>query len=828
MPPLTSSEGRSQRLPTAGGASKPSAPLREQVPVPPLRRPPSTGTATGTQFHKGLVNALQDVLRKQRQGVFPGPDGQDTPSVRPNTQGGNSFTTTLGSASGGSSSSDRVEELIRRKKTEWAQRRWQQSQQSEKKELERDISSANSFARRQRFGSANSSSGINSRLFDGGFDDEDDSGFQWRVLQVLERQEQREREHLSQQLLKNVSEMMANFATFIKTKVLLSTSSAAGRGAPADSTSPAVLSPISGIQGRRMSSASSTGFMFDDGSDHPNAPMVASNSMRSRPGTASRQSAILSEAQTAVAVEEFRQRGNHYYEQNDFCSAYLVYSKALELVGGTDQIGSGSSARNTTIPVLLANRAATNMMLLNYDACAKDCLAALQLDPSNVKVQQRLAKAYTLAGQHRSAQTHYAAAAKLIEEHRTPNDSLRVTLQDEWSSSLILDKMRRSLETEQYAECVALSASLKAFHGEPAVVFTRCAALLLVDPATARQELSKYFSTLECPTSIVSSAASSSLIGAGDVITITGAYNSHYCDVLLLLAKASFYCGQHYLTIASSYVKQCLALRPEHRHAQQFVKVLNALEAKMDEANQQFQSGKFGDAHVSLSAALSLDTNNKKIRGALFNSRAEASVKIGNVAAAISDCTSALECDPMLVKALTRRAKCFADIGDFSRAVRDMERAAELNPSLAEDVRAFRAQQQQDNTAYSSFQRRFGSAGPRPQTCGSQSAANDGDANGSGSFPSWGSSRPGTGNQSVFGQQQVVCPYSVLLLPKFSSVEQVKTQYKKLILQYHPDKVVNQPQNVREACAVKFRSISDAYGVLSDVSSKQQYDCAFR
>jgi tetratricopeptide (TPR) repeat protein len=787
--------------------------------VPPLKRPPSTGTATGSQFHKGLVNALQDVLRKQRQGVFPGPDGMDAPPVRPSTQGGASYTTTLHGAT--PSNSDRVEELIRRKKTEWAQRRWQQNQQNEKKEIERDITSANAFARRHRLGSASSSNGtyagtgVNSRLFDGGFDDDDD-GFVWRVLQTLERQEQRERDQLSQQWMKHISDMMTNFTTFIKTKILLSPTSSANVSSSSVNRPPSAASPLSGLHGRRVS-----GVQYDESSgDLPNSPVAASSHMRSRPGTAPRQSAILSEAQSAVAIEEFRQQGNRYYEQNDFCSAYLVYSKALELASSASLPENAGGHRNTTIPVLLANRAATNMMLLNYDACAKDCLSALHLDVANVKVQQRLAKAYTLAGQHRSSQAHYAATIKLLDEQgRGPSDALRGVVQDEWSSSTTLEKMRRALETEHYSECVALSTSLKAFQGEPAVVFARCAALVMVEPAAARQELSKYFNTLECPTDIVSNAASSPLIGAGDVITITGAYSSHYCDILLLLAKASFYCGQHYMTIATSYAKQCLALRPEHRHAQSLAKTLSALETKMDDANQHFLSGRFGDAHASLSAALALDTNNKKIRGALFNSRAESSVKIGNVAAAISDCTSALECDPTLVKALTRRAKCFADIGDFSRAVRDMERAAELNPSLADDVRAFRSQQRDDNTAYSTFQRRFGSAGPsgRPQT-GSQRGGED---NGSSSS----SSRPGTG---AFAQPQVVCPYSALLLPRLSTIEQVKTQYKKLILQYHPDKLVNQPQAVRDASAVKFRSISEAYGMLSDVSLKQQYDANFR
>lgn len=60
--------------------------------------------------------------------------------------------------------------------------------------------------------------------------------------------------------------------------------------------------------------------------------------------------------------------------------------------------------------------------------------------------------------------------------------------------------------------------------------------------------------------------------------------------------------------------------------------------------------------------------------------------------------------------------------------------------------------------------------------------------------------------------------YEVLGVDKKASVEDIKTAYRKLAMQYHPDR--NKSPDAEE----KFKEISESYAVLSDISKRQQYD----
>lgn len=62
--------------------------------------------------------------------------------------------------------------------------------------------------------------------------------------------------------------------------------------------------------------------------------------------------------------------------------------------------------------------------------------------------------------------------------------------------------------------------------------------------------------------------------------------------------------------------------------------------------------------------------------------------------------------------------------------------------------------------------------------------------------------------------------YEVLGVPKTATAEELKKAYRKLALEWHPDR----HQKDKEAAETRFKEINEAYQVLSDTQKRAQYD----
>jgi DnaJ family protein A protein 5 len=64
------------------------------------------------------------------------------------------------------------------------------------------------------------------------------------------------------------------------------------------------------------------------------------------------------------------------------------------------------------------------------------------------------------------------------------------------------------------------------------------------------------------------------------------------------------------------------------------------------------------------------------------------------------------------------------------------------------------------------------------------------------------------------------CHYEILEVGRHADAEEIKKQYRKLALRWHPDKNVGN----EEEATLRFKEITAAYTVLSDGNERQWYD----
>jgi DnaJ-domain-containing protein 1 len=283
--------------------------------------------------------------------------------------------------------------------------------------------------------------------------------------------------------------------------------------------------------------------------------------------------------------------------------------------------------------------------------------------------------------------------------------------------------------------------------------------------------------------------------------------------VLLALAKASLFCGVHYLNIAASHLQQCQAIRADYPGAGSMLKQLLTFESRLATANDHAETGSHAAAVVAYSEALdAVHEANQKVRVLVLLQRAESFLMTCACQPALEDCNIVLEVDGNNVKALLKRSRAYEGLADFRRALSDLEHASTLQEDVAAEIVALRLRMQRASQSTSSTNNSTNNSNSRPST-----------------GYAGGTSRERPASSSVSSRSAAVSSlYDVLGVLTSCDPAQIRAAYRKLTLQLHPDKVVKEPEAVRRQCEVRFKEVAHAYSVLNDPVTRLQYDLQFR
>ncbi|KAI7850995.1 hypothetical protein BDC45DRAFT_546399 [Circinella umbellata] len=234
-------------------------------------------------------------------------------------------------------------------------------------------------------------------------------------------------------------------------------------------------------------------------------------------------------------------------------------------------------------------------------------------------------------------------------------------------------------------------------------------------------------------------------------------------DVLYLRARVFYGQGDNAKAIALCL--EALRCDPDFSKARVLVKKARALDTQKDKGNAAFKSNNLQEAYDAYSSALEIDDQNDVLNAKLYSNRAAVLQKLKKFDEALEDCNKALKLDPDFNKVYSRRAACHMELEEYEEAVKDYRHLTEIDAGNRE----YRSLLQKAELELKKSQRKD--------------------------------------------------YYKVLGVTKSATDSEIKKAYRKLALQYHPDK--NAGDVKAEA---RFKEVGEAYEILSDSQKKARYD----
>lgn len=308
----------------------------------------------------------------------------------------------------------------------------------------------------------------------------------------------------------------------------------------------------------------------------------------------------------------------------------------------------------------LSNRAAAYMANNEYLPALEDCKTADELEPSNPKIQHRLAKVYTALGRPQEALNVY--------DHMDPPASAK-DRKPALDMQSHITQAADSLATGTSGS-MALHALDQAEKGLASTV---------QPPRKWRLMRGEAYLKMGNVNSL------------GDCQNVAMALlrnNSADPEALVLRGRALYAQGEGEKAI--QHFRQALACDPDYREAVKWLRMVQKLDRMKEEGNSHFKAGRYQPAVDVYTSALEVDKGNKGTNSKILNNRAMCYTRLKQYAKAIADCDDAIRLDPSYTKARKTRAKALGESGDWDEAVRAYKHIADTTPEepgIAKEVK---------------------------------------------------------------------------------------------------------------------------------------------
>lgn len=510
------------------------------------------------------------------------------------------------------------------------------------------------------------------------------------------------------------------------------------------------------------------------------------------------------------ACEKWRIRGNQAYEKGYSSKAEEYYTKGINSF-----IRKGSPECSIEPLVLCySNRAAARMLCGKMREALSDCLMAESLDPSFQKVQLRAANCHLALGEIEEACQYFS---KCLESKGDICLDRRIAIE---AASGLQKAQKLSSVMNYCAELLAQKTSTAANDALESIyaVFptSSYSEKLRELKGEALLMLRRYKDVIQlCEETLVSAEKNFSAVVNDNNPVKVDSSSSKNSTVMLwrwrLMSKSYFYLGKLELALDLLEKQEVLASSDDWSKTKElsfpFAATVRELLHHRSAGNRAFQAGKYTEAVEHYSAAVSSSIESRPFAAICFCNRAAAQQALGQLSDAISDCSIAIALDESYTKAISRRATLHEKIRDYASATSDLERLISL----------LKEQSQNKN-------------------CG----AGDDSSSGNNVEELRQARRRLLSLEEKAKKGLPLDHYLILGVKSMEEASEMKKAYRRAALRHHPDKAAqflargdngDDGQQWKEICEEirkdadrLFKTIGEAYAVLSDPNKRSEYD----